>query len=191
MKGLIYSVMLIFFLFTFFVLFLSSIGISIFSFWQNALVYFITFGNGAFFTRIIFAIINILFLSLFLYLIKLEFFPSFLSEITLIKNDEGKVEINQKAILDIVEQQIKKFPFIKYLKPYIVPLRNSEGFKLILKGEFISKDSNFSDLHDKALLVSSKVREFLFETVGTEIKEVDITIEGIKYEFKEEEQEGE
>ncbi len=181
-----YPVLLFFFLFTFLMLFLSSVGLVIFSFWQKILIFFISAGGeGLIIHRVIFSILYFLLILLFLYLLKLEFFPTFLEKLTILKTDDGNIDISQKAIWDIVERKLKEFPYVKNLKMYIV--KSYEEFVLYLKVDLVGDDSDLADIEKKAYKISKGIREYIYEGTGIRIEKVNIEIERLKYEFREEE----
>ncbi len=184
LKEWAYPVLLFFFVFTFLALFLSSIGISLFSFWQKILVAFILGGGGTLFHKVLFSLSYFLFLVLFLYLLKLEYFPTFLENITLIRNDIGKVRVSQRAIWELVERKLSDFPYVKTLKMYITA--QDMNFSLHLHIDLVGDDSDLSDLEKKAFAISSELREYIYDAIGIQIKDVDVLIEGIRYSFKEE-----
>ncbi len=186
LKEWAYPVLLFFLAFTFLTLFLSSIGFPIFSFWQKLLIVFILGSGKTIFHKVLFSISYFLFLALFLYLLKLEYFPTFLENITILKNDVGRVRISQRAIWELVEKRLKDFPYVKSLRMYVTTTQDA-GFSLHLHIDLVGDDSDLSDIEKKAFIVSSKIREYIYDAIGIQIKEVDVVIEGIRYSFKEEE----
>ncbi len=190
LKEWAYPVLLFFFVFTFLVLFLSSIGFPVFSFWQKLLVVFILGSGKTIFHKVLFSILYFLFLILFLYLLKLEYFPTFLENITILKNDVGKVRVSQRAIWELVEKKLKDFPYVKSLKMYITSTQDAD-LSLHLHIDLVGDDSDLSDIEKKAFIISSKIREYIYDAIGIQIKEVDVIIERIRYSFKEEEKKDE
>jgi len=187
LKEWAYPVLLFFFLFTFLALFVSSLGFSIFSFWQKALIWFI---SGASYSQIYKIILSISYFSLFilfLYLVKLEFFPTFLENITIFKDDIGKIKISQRAIWEVVERRLSEFPYVKKLKMYITEVE--KRFYLHIHVDLVGDDSDLSDIENKAYNLAKEIRRYIFEGIGIEIAEVEIVIEGLKYNFREEESE--
>ncbi len=183
-----YPVCLFFFLITFFVLFLNSIGLTIFSFWQKALIFFLSANTRSVLGKFSFPVVYFLLSVLFLYIIKIELFPAFLENITLIKTDEGEVKISQKAIWEVVEKKLPEFPFVKKTKLYIRAKNNV--FILYLHTELVGDNSDLRDIEKKAYDLATGLRDYIYKSTGIGIKKVVVYIEGLRYIFREEESGG-
>ncbi len=185
LKEWAYPILLFFFLFTFLALFFSSLGITVFSFWQKALIFFISPAFNSIFQRFLFPIIYFLLFIFFVYLIKLEFFPVFLENITVLKDEVGQIRVSQKALWEVVERKLSTFPYVKALKMYVTC--RDEKFFLYLHVNLVGDDSDLEDVKQKAYVLASELREYIYEGIGLKIDEVNVVIEGLKYTFREEE----
>lgn len=182
LKVWVYPIFLFFFFFTFLFLFLSTVGVSIFSFWQNLIIFFISGNSKDILLRILFAIIYLFLTLFFVYLIKIEFFPTFLERITILKGEDGRVSITQKAIWELVEKELDKFSYVKSLKMYVTS-KDGTNFRLHLFIDLIGNNSDLRNIEEKAYLISKSVKESIFNKTGIKIDKVMVSIEGVKYQY--------
>ena len=96
------------------------------------------------------------------------------------KTSFGEVKISLNSVKDLILKVLDKISEIKEVKPEI-SLQKTGEVKVVLH-TCIKQDVNIPEFSEK---IQKKLKEYLLETSGVELKEIKIHIDKISYEEKE------